>query len=870
MAWAVRAPYVGQVVSVRPLGRAQMLKLRPVAGGRSGLCAVGHHAPHDDDDLVAHLADLSTLATDTRGSSAWIILGDANADFVAPGGESARAGPLWDRRSAYHRFAATVDAAVILPEIGDSPGGRWAEACREEPYTRLPRGEERAAPSCLDVVVAPRRSAAAARISWALSVDDHAALIVTADVPLRRPPRRWRPVSPTAFARSVASAAEALPPCASSSRFRAVVRLHMRAHADRRSAVGRRVARVPFVARDAFSRSSRAPTEEERVFHRRVAHEALVAESRRRRRAAVRRVAQRGGNVAPRRALHDIASIVQGDGTILADTADIGHVVWAHFARKWGVGDEDARTRADMACESLGHDVPVWTDDDIVGILGAARRPHAIDALGDCALALQLSATLVPSRVADVVRSVAASDASMKSEVIRGVALGKKTSSPRADQIRMLLPQGVVSTVIDVLLARAVHDHVDNLPPVPGLLEGAVAGAEHSASFIAHVARLFVEKTLDTMSEGALMQSDIRAFYDNVDVIKAAQLARSDGLDAATAAAVLRHQLSPGIHVRVSGADGGIIEGRTTGALTGSRLAGALGRVVIRSAAAHLWVARAASAVVLGSTPPMMVATYVDNVLILGKDASGAEATFRELRAFLDRAWGLDLPDASTEILVPRGSRVRPSGDYTQVERMRFLGHILESSGSVRSCWRHARNQVYARAQAAMRVARRAHVPVVERLRALDAVLWPALMFRAPTWPPHACILGEADALQRRCAALALEVAPRPLEDPATYRRRRGHIAGVAIATHVPWSRRMVEAAVGRLRALTEAGPARDSWLGHLLRYRDRAWLIAQRMAHGSLSQRSGFLHVRVAPGRVPPRFEEAVVEYSTPAGLYP
>lgn len=76
----------------------------------------------------------------------------------------------------------------------------------------------------------------------------------------------------------------------------------------------------------------------------------------------------------------------------------------------------------------------------------------------------------------------------------------------------------------------------------------------------------------------------------------------------------------------------------------------------------------------------MLLATYVDNVMIFGRDARGAEASLAELKAFLTRAWRLDLPAGSTEILVPHGAPVRPPGEHKVVERMRFLGHVIDST----------------------------------------------------------------------------------------------------------------------------------------------------------------------------------------------
>lgn len=829
MAWAVRSRHLGEVAAVRPLGRAQLLRLRTVAGGRNGLSIVGHHAPHDDDALVSHIADLSTLAADARGSSAWLIVGDGNADFAAGGVgdervDAAAAGRAWDRCAAYSRFAATLGASVIVPRCHDSPGGRWAADCLAAPYTRLPRGAEVARPSCLDVI-APRRSCAEAHVLWRLAVDDHAALVVTAAAPRRRPAARWRPRSPGAFRESVARLVEALPPFSPLSRFRSAVRAQMRGHADLRSAAVRRRARVPFVARHALSRAARAATETERTEHRRVARVAIVTEARRRRQAAVHAVAGRGGNVAPKQALHDLAGVSLGDGTVVSDTSAVGDLILAHFSRKWGVGDPDAHERVVVTQAALG------------GAAVVVGRPHHRGPCGSAAShARQCPRRL---RIGVTARRGGRSGSRggrlhRRAHAARSRPHGcfrQKSSAPSVNKIRILLPHGVVATAIDVLLAEVVHKHVDGLPEVPGFLEGTVAGASRSASSIAHFARIFIDKLCDTASCGALVQSDIQA-----DV---------------------RHQLAPDILVRACGTEGGALSGRTAGALTGSRLAGALGRVVVRSAALHLWAARSAAAVSFGHGPPMLLATYVDNIVILGRDASGAEASLAEFMAFFSHAWRLNLPADSTEIMVPRGAPIRPSGAHAVVERMRFLGHVLVSGGSVKPCWRNARGQVCARAQAAMKVARRAHVPLHDRMRALDCVLWLALLSRAPTWPPHS-------------SSLAIEVAPYPLEDPAAFRRRRGHIAGVAIATSTPWSRRLVEAAVAQLRAFESEAPGHTTWVGELLRYRDRVWMADQRVAHGSASSRAGTMLVRAAPGRVPPRFQEAVVDIAGPVGLYP
>lgn len=122
-----------------------------------------------------------------------------------------------------------------------------------------------------------------------------------------------------------------------------------------------------------------------------------------------------------------------------------------------------------------------------------------------------------------------------------------------------------------------------------------------------------------------------------------------------------------------------------------------------------------------------------------------------------------------------------------------------------------------------MRVGRKARVPVSDKIRALDAVLFPVLAYRAPSWAPSGQLLAMADALQRRCAALAVDVRPFPMEDGAAYRWRRGCVAATAFVHSRSWVSRILEvshAMVVKLRAEPEHQPA---WAGAMLRIHEAA-----------------------------------------------
>lgn len=286
--------------------------------------------------------------------------------------------------------------------------------------------------------------------------------------------------------------------------------------------------------------------------------------------------------------LHNISASRTPEGELVFDTDGIGSQVVAHYSAKWRCGDADAHDRVDGLLAGLG-DVPLaWS--------ASLRHADRVDASGMCALALQLAVDAAPEAVLAAVSELAALGPASTKLSVRAVALRNKSSSPVAAKVRMLLPLGAWMAVLDALLAAELHKTLKSLPPVPGFWERAVAGTAASASYLAHWARLLVEKGLDCESRGAVLFTDVRTFYDCVNVTTAVMAALAHGLPAAVGAAAIRHQLLSHIDVVVSDVHVGTLARRGIGALTGSRVAGALGRVVIRSLAEHLHSARGRTA----------------------------------------------------------------------------------------------------------------------------------------------------------------------------------------------------------------------------------------------------------------------------------
>lgn len=135
--------------------------------------------------------------------------------------------------------------------------------------------------------------------------------------------------------------------------------------------------------------------------------------------------------------------------------------------------------------------------------------------------------------------------------------------------------------------------------------------------------------------------TDRRTFYDGIDVAKAVMPAVSRGLPPAIGAAAVRQQLLPLIDLYVSEVCVGALPRRGLGALTGSCVAGALGRHILRGLAEHLVASRAHAALTTFEDPPMLLASYTDSLVIIGADASVAESTYGIASECLCAAWRL-------------------------------------------------------------------------------------------------------------------------------------------------------------------------------------------------------------------------------------
>ena len=174
---------------------------------------------------------------------------------------------------------------------------------------------------------------------------------------------------------------------------------------------------------------------------------------------------------------------------------------------------------------------------------------------------------------------VLASTSLMSSIVINGKVFGKSSAVTRMGDTRAILPLPALLQIVDAGLATYLHQRLDSLlPPVPGCFVAARPGTQ--ALEVAHGLHLVIEKGLDTKSKAAVAQADIQAFYDSMRMLKIGLWLCIRGVPPEAVACMLRHQMLPEVTLHM-GAASAAIRGRSVGGLTGSRLAGAFGRVPV-------------------------------------------------------------------------------------------------------------------------------------------------------------------------------------------------------------------------------------------------------------------------------------------------
>ena len=323
------------------------------------------------------------------------------------------------------------------------------------------------------------------------------------------------------------------------------------------------------------------------------------------------------------------------------------------------------------------------------------------------------------------------------------------------------------------------------------------------------------------------------------------------GIDIRVISLAIRHQIFSSVLILCDGAKVvPKISFRGVGGLTGSRIAGALARLPILD----LVHAHHSKWMKLGFQRSISIAAWIDNLYAAGDTPHKAVSILVEAEEYLKSKWNLSIKPSSRAFLPVQGNRQCFSADgWKHVNTFPCLGHTLEPSGSVDTCFR---NVVCACWRALWRnLSKQTTGPLSVSLKmvAFNRSVTPVLSFRLARWPFTTSRAKTLDKLQRRMIRLMCRTPRLSGETDELYNRRAAHAVTDIQHSLVPWgllwASYIVNWAAHMLR-----NSAHACWAANLLHFRSSSELDTIRAI--SSTRRPG---TRSEPGFVCKRWTDSV-----------
>ena len=334
------------------------------------------------------------------------------------------------------------------------------------------------------------------------------------------------------------------------------------------------------------------------------------------------------------------------------------------------------------------------------------------------------------------------------------------------------------------------------------------------------------------------------------------------GADAHNAACLLRHQMCPQV-VLCSGSVEVAVDGRSVGGLTGSRVAGMLGRIPVESTMVdrhHIWRRWGFKA----NGHILCACSYVDNLFSASSTLAGAIRILEDFEDQLGAKWVLKIKGSSRSCMAAAGSLEQAASEkWPLCHTFVALGHVLKDDGSIRNCWQNTRQSMWKAfwSNSGSRTARQ--LSDAQRLLLLQKSVVPPLQYRCSRWPPQRMIANELDAIQRKMIANVQRIPRYPGEDVGDFVKRRGRAAAHTCRISGPWSHKWFRRCLDWNEHL-ERPRNGHSWPAQLLHFRDRQWFIERRASLlpadcGSASCVAGRTSTRAIHGCVHTRWHDGI-----------
>ena len=857
MAWLVDPRYLHCIFDVRWHGRAGAIGFRGEApdGSAVRLWLVGWHGGHDDAWLES-AADMTALARDRPRDCSLVICGDWNVDMLP----TLSADPFVRDREGRHDdhtdlrlflegFLEDLNVQVSLPGVVcGSPGDPFAAEALVAPFSRVPVGAniERELPALLDYVAAS--APVDVTVDWRICLSDHAAILFElGDAPVlpRRPRRVWRCGDELGMALKLT---EDLP-ASHAADVASIVQDTALEYADRSSAASHRRLRVPMQVRDLFAKaaSSDDPRCERKC--RREAWQLLRHHICERDSTRVGGLVRKGGVPSRSKKLYDFLGLeiedVPGEKMVIRDADEIARRLDAFVYKRWGCGQFHRLDRILDFLERWEGVLLDFEDYEFREVFKRMKRINLLDNRGEAVEMWCRAFQCCPAAVVAHFNLLASSRRRIEQFFIIARSQGKSSPTPALSSIRFIMPLPAQLSILDALLANRVHRFMASECPLP---YAAFAGAVPKTQVldITFALTMLSEKALDCHSQGAAAQFDIAQFYDNMDVLRSCEWLLDKGLPGPVCAALLRVQWLPSLAIR-AGAACIKVPRRAFGAITGSRVAGALGRVPVEAAMCKTVPEYSRLGFPTNENGRrFLYASFVDNIFVFGASLGGAVSAADALAHELKSSWSLDVKANSRLVMSALGddARLPSTSVWRQVRLFPALGSIISDDNSLWPCWwdfhRVAWKAFFANlCRPAVR--RR---PLREKLRIMTRSARSVFDFRCSRWPWTTNAARYSDSTQKRMVAILLDLRRAPGESVEAFVSRRSRLACAACRSQGWWSERHRQRVISWREHMRRPANA-DSPAAKILSFRDAAWLQGRREAVGSASRTAGCLELR-------------------------
>ena len=356
----------------------------------------------------------------------------------------------------------------------------------------------------------------------------------------------------------------------------------------------------------------------------------------------------------------------------------------------------------------------------------------------------------------------------------------------------------------------------------------------------------------------AIAQQDIKSFYDSLPILDIAVYLIEAGMPIAEVACLIRHQLCPKIIVRCS-IEAKPVGHRTIGGITGSRVAGMLGRIPVEDILARRhqgWFQYGFRT----TERVLMACSWVDNIYSAGSSAWSAIQILEDIEDQLCDNWHLEIITSSRSCMVAEGGDAQSPHPEKWPVTTTFdcLGHTLQHDGGIRACVNNAKKSCWRAFWSNFSSKGSRQLSMRDKDKIVDRAVAAIFRYKCSRWPAQESYAKEMDKLQNKMVAILMRVPRYPGELSHECVRRRNHTASCHARTTKRWSQIWYSRVLSWHEHLKR--PAnKHSWAAQTLLFRGEAFLQEQRVSHNSGSALAGRTGTRSKRGVVHMRWHDGI-----------